>query len=464
MSSRKREISIQINQLADAFILGLLLWLCYVIRKLGMLKFDDLPAIPPFEDFYWMLAILMPFGPFLLELQGFYGHPLEKNVVKSMQQVLRAGLWLMLLISLASVFLKLHVPSRSVLILFSIVAPLTLVIKDRILAWRHIVRLHEDGGHDPIIVAGEPDRIEQFTASMSPIQKLETRVVATVDLTAPTGIEDLISAIHQHSVGRVILTVAKLEVTRVQQAVEACELEGIEAWLCADFIKTSIARPTYETFDRQPMLVFRATPEVSWPLVLKNIIDRIAALFLLIVLSPLLIVTAILVKLTSPGPIFFKQQRAGLHGRPFTMWKFRSMYSDAEHRRSELEHRNEMSGPVFKITDDPRITKIGKFLRKTSIDELPQLWNVLRGEMSLVGPRPLPLYETEKFESLAHRRRLSMKPGLTCLWQIRGRNKVVNFDDWVQMDLQYIDNWSLTLDLYILLRTIPAVLFGWGAK
>jgi lipopolysaccharide/colanic/teichoic acid biosynthesis glycosyltransferase len=162
--------------------------------------------------------------------------------------------------------------------------------------------------------------------------------------------------------------------------------------------------------------------------------------------------------------VIFRQRRAGLHGHPFEMWKFRTMQADAENRREELASRNVMKGPVFKVEDDPRVTTFGKWLRRTSVDEFPQLLNVLKGEMSLVGPRPLPLYEVEKFERAAHRRRLSMKPGLTCLWQIRGRNKVTDFHDWVRMDLEYIDNWSVFLDLYIILRTIPAVLFGSGAK
>jgi len=170
------------------------------------------------------------------------------------------------------------------------------------------------------------------------------------------------------------------------------------------------------------------------------------------------------IRFTSPGPAIFRQWRSGRHGKPFMMYKFRSMTTDAEMRRFELEVRNEMSGPVFKVEDDPRVTPIGRWLRRTSIDELPQLWNVLMGDMSLVGPRPLPVYEVANFENHAQRRRLSVKPGLTCLWQINGRNKVTDFDQWVKLDLEYIDNWSVWLDFKILLRTIPAVLFGRGAK
>jgi lipopolysaccharide/colanic/teichoic acid biosynthesis glycosyltransferase len=162
--------------------------------------------------------------------------------------------------------------------------------------------------------------------------------------------------------------------------------------------------------------------------------------------------------------VFFKQQRSGLNGAPFTLYKFRTMATNAEQSKHELEAMNEMRGPVFKVTGDPRVTRIGKWLRYYSLDELPQLFNILRSEMSLVGPRPLPVDEVKCFNDLAHRRRLSVKPGLTCLWQISGRNQIKDFKDWVRLDLEYIDNWSLWLDLKILLRTIPVVLRGTGAK
>jgi exopolysaccharide biosynthesis polyprenyl glycosylphosphotransferase len=210
--------------------------------------------------------------------------------------------------------------------------------------------------------------------------------------------------------------------------------------------------------------VFRSTPEVAWPLLVKQLMDFVGALLALIPCSLVMAVVAIAIKLTSPGPVLFRQQRAGLNGKPFTMLKFRTMVSNAEQLKQELERLNEMSGPVFKVTNDPRITPIGKWLRKTSLDEFPQLFNVLTGDMSLVGPRPLPLDEVARFDDVAHRRRLSVKPGLTCIWQVSGRNKVSDFREWVRLDLQYIDNWSLWLDIKILLKTIPVVLFGWGAK
>jgi lipopolysaccharide/colanic/teichoic acid biosynthesis glycosyltransferase len=181
----------------------------------------------------------------------------------------------------------------------------------------------------------------------------------------------------------------------------------------------------------------------------------------MIILSPILVATAIAIKIDSSGPILFRQKRVGLNGRNFTLYKFRSMVKNAEKMREQIEHLNEMSGPVFKIRDDPRLTKVGKFIRKFSIDELPQLFNVLKGDMSLVGIRPPISEEVKKYERW-QRRRLSMKPGITCIWQVSGRNKV-DFDQWMRMDLNYIDNWSLKLDFKLLLKTIPAVLFTKGA-
>ena len=168
------------------------------------------------------------------------------------------------------------------------------------------------------------------------------------------------------------------------------------------------------------------------------------------------------IKLTSPGPVLFRQLRCGLHGRPFTFLKFRSMQIDAEELKPHLAPFNEMDGPAFKMTNDPRVTPIGRLLRRTSLDELPQLWNILRGDMSFVGPRPAVLEEVRQYEPW-QRRRLSMKPGLTCLWQVSGRNELT-FEEWMRLDLEYIDNWSLWLDVKIALKTIPAVLLGRGAR
>jgi exopolysaccharide biosynthesis polyprenyl glycosylphosphotransferase len=207
------------------------------------------------------------------------------------------------------------------------------------------------------------------------------------------------------------------------------------------------------TFFREQMLL---------QLLLKRLLDLFVSLVMLIVLFPLMALTAILIKLTSPGPVFFVQKRVGMNKREFKLYKFRSMVANAEERKSALLHLNERDGPTFKIENDPRITPLGRFLRKTSIDELPQLFNVLTGKMSLVGPRPPLPEEVEKYEWL-FRKRLSVKPGITCIWQISGRNNV-SFERWMEMDHEYIENWTVWLDLQILIKTIPAVLFSRGAS
>jgi len=194
----------------------------------------------------------------------------------------------------------------------------------------------------------------------------------------------------------------------------------------------------------------------------KRVMDVASATAMLLLLSPVLAIAAIAIKLDSPGPVLFRQKRCGLNGRIFDVLKLRSMYIDAEKRQAELVELNEMDGPVFKIRNDPRITRVGRWLRRLSIDELPQLWNVLRGEMSLVGPRPPIPGEVDQYD-VRQRRRLSMRPGLTCLWQVGGRN-TIGFTEWVQLDLEYIDRWSLLLDLAILMRTLPAVVRGTGAS
>lgn len=463
MLGRKQEFFAQINQVADALLLGFAFWLSYWLRTQNLVNFDVLHEIPPFAESIWMLAVVMPFGPLLLEMQGFYSQPLQKSPGRSASQVLQAGVWLILLLGLCVIFLRVQVPSRSVLILFAVIAPLSLLVRERLARWYYFRAVRQGDLREPVILAGETKAIKEFWTNLPQATRLQLNCVRKVDL-QKQSLDSLVDSLHQHSVGRVILCFHSLEMDTVQRAIEVCELEGVEAWLSAGFIKTSVARPSYDSISGLPMLVFRSTPDLSWSLFAKNAIDRVLALLGLIALSPVFGVIALLVRLSSPGPAFFKQERAGLHGRKFMMWKFRSMVADAEIRRQELLGHNEMSGPVFKVENDPRITPLGRWLRKTSIDELPQLYNVLRGEMSLVGPRPLPCYEVEQFDQISHRRRLSMKPGLTCLWQVRGRNAVRNFQDWVNMDLEYIDNWSLGLDIMILLRTIPVVLFGKGAK
>jgi exopolysaccharide biosynthesis polyprenyl glycosylphosphotransferase len=249
---------------------------------------------------------------------------------------------------------------------------------------------------------------------------------------------------------------------QVQTTLEVCERVGVKAKFPADVFRSSLARTSYEAGDELPFVTLGIAPD-DYRLAIKRAIDVVGAVAGIVLLSPVMLAAAVAIKVTSPGPIFFIQQRYGLNRRQFRMYKLRTMVTKAEELQGNLECRNEVPGPVFKIKDDPRLTRIGRFLRRSSIDEVPQLFNVLRGQMSLVGPRPLPERDVHRFTESWLMRRFSVRPGLTCLWQVRGRSQV-GFDRWIGLDLQYIDGWSLTQDVKILLMTIPAVIKGVGAE
>jgi exopolysaccharide biosynthesis polyprenyl glycosylphosphotransferase len=241
-----------------------------------------------------------------------------------------------------------------------------------------------------------------------------------------------------------------------------CEQHGITMRFNSDVFGLKTTRWRAEEFDGDQYIATFTDSSELWPRTAKRILDITVATAALLLFSPILVIAAIAIKFSSPGPVFFLQERIGLNKRRFKIFKFRTMVPNAEKMMSLLEKQNEVAGPVFKIKNDPRITPIGRFLRRSSIDELPQLLNVLGGDMSLVGPRPLPVRDYEGFNEDWQRRRFSVKPGITCLWQVNGRSGIT-FDQWMLLDLQYMDEWSLWLDLKILAKTVPAVFRGAGA-
>jgi exopolysaccharide biosynthesis polyprenyl glycosylphosphotransferase len=259
----------------------------------------------------------------------------------------------------------------------------------------------------------------------------------------------------------IVLPVRSLH-THAAKIAALCEEQGIITRVLSNIFDLKVARAQAEEFEGASLITHYTGVADGWPVVVKRGLDIALSAVLLVILAPLLVVVAALIKFTSPGPVLFTQPRLGYNKRKFKIYKFRTMKEHAEQTIRELEHLNEVSGPVFKIKNDPRIAPLGKILRKTSIDELPQLLNVLKGDMSLVGPRPLPVRDYEGFDQNWQRRRFTVRPGITCLWQINGRSSIP-FEKWMQLDLQYIDKWSLWLDLEILIRTIPAVLRGSGA-
>ena len=406
-----------------------------------------------------MMAIL---APLVLSRRGLYRHFSGRGRKANVAAMFEAGL-ILFLIGVSVIFFFKQSPSRIVFIVFVPIFFFFLLLREEFFfRFRLYRRRAEHYSVRLMLVTESAEGADRWVNSFSdtPVGIQVTRIFPVESGT----IEDFAKALHEDSAGIVLFEVGTRHMNWTAQAIKACEEEGVEAWLSTDFVGTQIARAQFEEIMNRNLLVFRPTRAGTWQSVAKVLVDRIASTLLLILLSPLFLLIWIAIKLESPGPAFFRQRRSGRHGDPFTMVKFRTMQSDAEMRKAELEALNEMSGPVFKIKKDPRVTRVGAFLRFTSLDELPQLFNVFLGHMSLVGPRPLPTYETLAMTANAQRRRLSVSPGMTCLWQISGRNEVKDFADWVRLDLEYIDQWSLWLDFQILLRTIPAVLFGRGAR
>jgi exopolysaccharide biosynthesis polyprenyl glycosylphosphotransferase len=284
----------------------------------------------------------------------------------------------------------------------------------------------------------------------------------TVDTDQIYRLSDMAAVLHEKVIDEVIVACPRSMLAAIVDVVDACALAGVPITLLSDLFGDYLPAPRSTRFGSLPALSFAPVHHSRVKLIIKRGIDIVGSAILLTLVAPILGVATLAIRLTSPGPIFFRQTRCGLNGRRFVMLKLRTMYVDADERKTELLHLNEMTGPVFKMKNDPRITPVGRILRRFSIDELPQLWDVLRGDMSLVGPRPAVPLEVDEYATF-ERRRLSMRPGLTCIWQVNGRNEI-GFDDWVRLDLEYIDTWNLTNDFKILARTLPAVLGGEGAS
>jgi exopolysaccharide biosynthesis polyprenyl glycosylphosphotransferase len=277
-----------------------------------------------------------------------------------------------------------------------------------------------------------------------------------------SGTEEVCKALEDYAIDEVIFTDIVTVMPQVEELILACAEQGVRTTIAADIFSIGLVKSGISYFGGMPLIHFQTPPGDTWELALKRMIDLVVSGALLMILAPVFLLLAIGVK-TTKGAVLFKQTRMGLNGRLFQMYKFRSMFTGAERDLISLRANNEMSGPVFKMRNDPRITRFGRFMRRFSLDELPQLWNVFVGDMSLVGPRP-PIPGEVSLYDRKSRRRLSMRPGLTCTWQVSGRNEIKEFKDWVALDLEYIDNWSLTQDFILLMKTIPAVVFGTGAR
>lgn len=435
----------------------------------------------PVETYFIVLGLSLPLFNAILELLGAY----KSMRLSSPWQLFRVGVFSSLLtfLCLGSLLylLKLDL-SRSFVGLFCGTSGLFLFI-ERYLILR-VLRYFRAKGKNfrNVLIVGTGVQARKMYHEVGQSMELGLRVVGFVETRPLSEVglhsevydlparivadpESFESALKRYVVDEVLFTDVIQSLSVMQSLAKIAVEEGVRVTLTADLFSLEIFNSELSYIGDIPLLHYHPSAGVtdSPAHIVKRWIDVVVSFGALLFLLPLFVAVAVGVKLSGPGPIFFSQRRVGLNGRTFTLYKFRSMISNAERLLGDLKERNEMSGPVFKIKDDPRVTKFGKFIRRYSLDELPQLWNVLKGDMSLVGPRP-PLPEEVSLYLRKHRKRLSMRPGLTCTWQVSGRNEIPDFEKWAALDLEYIDNWSLTADLKLLLRTIPAVLTGAGAR
>ena len=404
--------------------------------------------------------------PIILRQIGFYHKQNMQRGITALRQLLTFAVYYLCAMGLYTVIAS--TPLHNSQILLVNLVGITLVILARYLFVRLInhFRTNAPEHRRQVILLGADDILDAGWKNLPAHWRRNINIVGRFNSTEGNA-EPLQSLIELHHVTDIYVFGGLEARHQFLPLIEQCESQGIDVNLVLRNRFASSLRVDLNEIGDTRIITMSSTPEFSWPMVFKGILDRLVAIGMLLASSPLWLIVAIGIKISDPkGPVFFRQRRSGLYGKVFHMWKFRSMYVDAEARLEEVKAKygNEMNGPIFKLTNDPRIFKFGHIIRKTSMDELPQLLNVLTGDMSIVGPRPLPVYETEAFPKIEHRRRLSVKPGLTCYWQIEDRSDNGDFDNMVNKDLRYIDEWSLWLDIKLFFRTIPAVLFGKGAK
>ena len=463
----KHYLSIQGLQMVDA----ILVWVAFMLAAYlddPVREFLKVPSIPERSliGMIWVVFVVVPLTPLVLERSGYYENLLNRRRGQNLTILFRSLLVVIFIVGLISVFGKI-IDTKRLVLGMGLAFGFFFIWARGFFTIRYLrSRAASEGFAERVVLAGDPEETQAFLNNLEPGVLEAWKIVGHFNLESHS-IGDLNNLIKVESVQRVVFLAKHTEFERVARAVEACEVQGVEAWIGASFLRTQVARPGFDVIGGQPMLVFRSTPELSWQLFAKKVVDVTGALVFIVISSPLWLAAAIGIRLSSPGaPVIFTQQRAGLYGKPFRIYKFRTMIPDADKLIEQIkqEHGNEVDGPAFKLSSDPRIFPFGRFLRKYSIDEFPQMINVLRGEMSLVGPRPLPLHEIEAIQKSSHRRRLSVRPGITCIWQISGRSDITDFEEWVRLDESYIDHWSIWEDFRILLKTIPVVLFSKGAR
>jgi exopolysaccharide biosynthesis polyprenyl glycosylphosphotransferase len=478
MSSLRRQILLNLLKLSDlAIMLGaFLLSTFYVVRANGTFTLSDFLAMRVKVGNFLLFIALLVLWHIMFSVFGLYNSRRMFGRAADAIDTFMASTAGMLLIGMAALIFPIRMVSPGFLVVFGTTAT-TAAIGQRFLLRAVLERIRLRGRNlRSMLIVGTNLRALEFTAKIEARPEFGYRVIGFVDgewaglqnfsrsgYPIVADFNDLPNFLRRNVVDEVVIALPMASLHAQAARIAAlCEEQGIITRILSNIFDLKLARPQAELFEGASLITNHIGVVEGWPNLAKRAVDIVISAILLVGFAPLLLMIAALIKFTSSGPVLFVQNRLGFNKRRFTIYKFRTMVEDAERRIKEVEHLNEVPGPVFKIKNDPRMTPVGRFLRKTSIDEFPQLFNVLRGDMSLVGPRPLPVRDYEGFSQDWQRRRFSVRPGITCLWQIHGRSSVP-FDKWMELDLQYIDKWSFWLDVEILIRTIPAVLRGSGA-
>ena len=463
----------RINIFADSIIAGISFMAAMYMRI--HLETGTFIMTEHYRRYLWLMIVVMVLWPLLLNINGIYPTNRLRTIERAIRIVVTSSLQGLFVVVGLLFLLKLQIVSRFIMAGFSAIVTGLLVLKESVV----IERLHHlrQTGADlrNVLIVGTVNSSRKVIEIINKnsylglkicgllVPRKESNMKEISGYKVLGNLENIEKVLHDTPIDHVVITIDRKDCKEVDDVVFHSEEEGVEIWLTPDLFNIRIAKLDADELGGMPVFVLRTTPKFSWQIFIKSVLDRISGLVFSVVSLPLIAIAAVFIKLTSKGPVFFTQQRCSVQGRCFTFYKLRTMYVGSEDIQDKLEAQNIMKGPIFKLKYDPRITPLGRLLRKLSIDEMPQFWNVLKGDMSLIGPRPPIPGEVKRYDGW-QRRRLSMKPGITGLWQISGRSDITDFNKLANLDLEYIDSWSLWLDLKIFIKTIWVVVSMKGAK
>lgn len=469
MSEEKSQILHQITIIYDILLTGIVFLISIRLREFIASDRDI-----DFISHIALLPLIVAIWVYFLSYFGGYKKPMGASHVDYFLAVVWAvGSGFVIVLALLFL-LKMKYISRAVLVIFALLDIAALCAVRSCILWFFRRSVRKGGNVLKFLVIGTGNRARMFAEILRKNTEWGVHIIGHLDpdpglagsrvqgASVIGGIDDISDVLKNNVVDEVVIAIPRNMISDVEKIASACEEEGVRLRLMADVFDVHVARMKLDNIGPIPLLTLDPVAQQESKLIVKRVLDLALIILAMPFLLMILGVIAIVIRLDSQGPVFFIQQRVGYRKRVFPMYKFRTMVDGSEKMQEQLDYLNEAEGPIFKIANDPRVTRVGAFLRKTSLDELPQIINVFKGEMSLVGPRPMSLRDVNLFDKGIQRKRFSVKPGLTCLWQISGRSQLP-FTRWLELDLEYIEQWSIGLDIKILLKTVPAILKGTGA-